>query len=469
MSKNKYIISTLAILLTSILIFFFAPDEECRILLEVLYVIENIYIIYAVKKIHNEYVNGLTIFLFSIFFFNGIRIILDLFGFENICQLDSPFSTETINAFDNNRALLNVIISIYGIALGYSLYKGNINSLKSKFRISLRGPIVWSLLIIGFAAKIYIAYESFSVLSLMSYAETYTEGNKIGGLLRAISYAPILIGLMKISERRRAWLWVIVIWALLNMAGGQRGPGLLLIISILYFAAKLSLFTITRVKVVAGIVIAITLSILVGEIRSESLVKEDANNPVMDFLWEEGSSFSVLQLTIKNEAKLKYEPADLVGGITGLIYHYLPFLSPPHYKESTDALVYQATQIKNWSSYISYMTNSSVYFLGGGMGGNYIGQLYAVGKELWVFIFSLIIGYFLHFINYKMWSQNIIVSYSAFTFFQSLIYIPRDNIFDFVLDFMPSIILITIVLILFISHNLLEGYSTFQLHKRTNV
>ena len=444
-SRGFYIGGLICFLVLACGLFFVIPDDECRIPIEILYIIVNLYILYASKKIFNTLCNGLIIFLFSVFIFNGIRIVFDLFGVDNMRELYSPFTTATITEYNNNRTILNVILCSICVSIGYLRYRSK--NVKEKNTVRLPNPLLWFLFVIGFAAKIYVAYISFTFIMLLSYSEVFTDGIAVNAYLRGLSYLPVFVCLIKLKERKKIWILPMAIWALLHMATGQRGPGLLLLIFLFYYSIKLELVKLSLTKVGIAALVGIFLSIMVGNIRSgEDELTTSTENPVQDFLWQEGSSIIVLQTSIQDCKKLDYHFVDIFSNVTSIFFHYFPFLKSK--KDSDDHMTNQVINYKYWSAYISYKTDPNIYFAGGGMGGNYIGQVYVVGREYLVIIVSILVGMFLVVLENKLLYGSIIMSYIAFSVFQSIIYIPRDNLLDFITDLMPVAIMLLLFLII---------------------
>ena len=282
---------------------------------------------------------------------------------------------------------------------------------------------------------------------LLSYSEVFTDGIAVNAYLRGLSYLPVFVCLIKLKERKKIWILPMAIWALLHMATGQRGPGLLLLIFLFYYSIKLELVKLSLTKVGIAALVGIFLSIMVGNIRSgEDELTTSTENPVQDFLWQEGSSIIVLQTSIQDCKKLDYHFVDIFSNVTSIFFHYFPFLKSK--KDSDDHMTNQVINYKYWSAYISYKTDPNIYFAGGGMGGNYIGQVYVVGREYLVIIVSILVGMFLVVLENKLLYGSIIMSYIAFSVFQSIIYIPRDNLLDFITDLMPVAIMLLLFLII---------------------
>ena len=195
---------------------FFLNDIEASFVLKVLYIILNGYVLLYIKKKYGTYINALSLFLFFVLFFNGSRIILDLFGYDNMREL-YYISQATITEDNNNRAILNVILAIVFLCIGYFCYnKKTIRIYSNEFKIP--NFIIIPLLIIGFIAKIYVSYLSFSFVSMFSYGDVFTEGIPIPTYLSVLSYLPVIVCLYKFKSKKVGfWFFLIILYSLLSM------------------------------------------------------------------------------------------------------------------------------------------------------------------------------------------------------------------------------------------------------------
>lgn len=400
--------------------------EDCCTLLQIIYILQIVLVLLISRYKLNSFVNSLTLFLFFVLFFNGSRIILDLLGYDNMRELYF-FSTATITESNNNRSILVIIVGVTAVTLGYLLYKEK-NAQIITTKLFLPNIIMWFLLIAGFAAHFYLAYQSFSLIMTLSYQDYFTTGIDRPFYIRITSYLPLLVCFCKLREGKTSWIYPIFLYSLLSMATGQRGPGLLLIAISLYYCIKKGLIKINIIKILTFISVMFLLAVMVGEMREDK--EEEGNNYFAEFLWGQGISISVLQLSIQEYEKLDYNFFNLFGNIMEYTRNYIPE-NDEKYKEPLTAL---ALKYKVWSKYISYKVDSVSYYLGGGLGGNYFGQSFVIGKELFVIFVSFIFGIFLHFVEYEMFNKGLICSFLSFVILQSLLYIPRDNLMDFATD-----------------------------------
>ena len=425
------------VLLLALLFFFIPSPPESSTMLKLLYIVINILILVRVKYKYGTFFNLLTIFLVLVLYFNGTRIILDLFGYDDMRRL-SFFSEELISEINNSRALLNINIGIIAVALGYLWLKPG----PSKIEDTSWGNMDVFLLLfflVGFLAKLYVSYLSFSFISLLSYYDFFTEGLVIPKYLKILSSLPVFVCLVKFREGKGGW-WIVAmfVYAILSMATGQRGPGMLLFVMTFYMCVKMNFINVGILNICIIIVFVVATTVVVGMLRVAGDV--DSEFSVLEFLWKQGVSISVLQLTVQHADLLDYNFYDLFGNIS-------QWLDRTFFERGkvVDILTDMANH-KVWSQYVSYRFNPKLFSLGYGLGGNFFGQAYAVGREFAVFVISFFSGLFLHFMEKKLFSKNVIMVYVSFTVLCSFIYIPRDNLLDFVTDFVVPLYVLVIFL-----------------------
>jgi len=417
-----------------------------------MYIFINVYILQLAKIKYGSYVNALTVFLLFVLFFNGTRIVLDLFGYDDMRYLYFV-STQTISEESNNQAILNINIGIISLALGYFLYK---KKCVSHGDIVLPDRLLYVLFLIGFVAKVYVTYLSFSFITLFSYAEVFTTGISIPTYLSVLSYLPVFVCLYKFRQGAGGfWIIAMICYGLLSMATGQRGPGMILIVMTLYYCVKLGLLKVNFIKIFFFGIVTTILLIAVGISRKGNDVDLESIQ-FMDFFWGQSVSIDVLQLSIQDYYELDYNFFDLFGNI-----YYFIDRAIIHRGAHPDFMNEMASQHKMWSSYITYIENPKMYFEGFGLGGNFFAQAFAVGREFGVVLICFFVGFFIHVLERILLSGKILSVFIVFTVFQSIIYIPRDNLFDFVTDMrlpLYFVIIMSFSLIWFKSSNLSKLY-----------
>ena len=450
--KNLYIILIVLLMIVSGGAFLFLSDKECRASQEVLYVLINIVVFLAAKNKSKRNANLVSLFLFSTLFFGGECLPLDLVGYEDITNL-YYFTQTKIAEAHNNRAMMNLNLSLCAVGLGYILYRGrdkiaSVQLLEKKKSFTIHNILLWFFLIIGFTAKLYIAYKAVSLIMSGAYLDYFTEGIQVSRYIRALAILPAFVCFYKIiRERSVIWFWVLVLYAFLSMATGQRGPAMLMILVGVYYSVRYGIIRISLTKVGIMFAIAVPMLILMQQLRAQQDNELD-QDIVTDFFWGNLTSFSVLQIAVEDYDKLDYHVSDFFGNIR---FRLSGFLTGGSFGEAgKDSQTIQAVKYKMWSGYISYHVNSGSYYSGGGMGGNYVGQAYAAGKEPVVLIVAFLVGLFLCWLDRNIITNKVIKGFIIFMIIQSVIYIPRDNLMDFVTDLIEPLIMLMFVYIMYV-------------------
>lgn len=453
--RNFNILLILLLMVVAAGTFFLLPVRDCRAAQEFLFLLINIVVFFAAKYKTNRRVNLISLFLFSTIFFGGECLLLDLVGYEDITSL-KYFTQIRISEPNNNRAMMNLNLSLCAVGLGYMLYNGNKElSFINMKRLSIPNTLICFFLIVGFSAKLYIAYKAISMIMSGSYLDYFTDGISISRYIRALSILPAFICFYKIINQKGAiWFWILVFYSILSMATGQRGPGMLMIMVGMYYSMMYGIIRITLPKLAIMFAVAVPTLIILQQSRAEQENELD-QDIVTDFFWGNLTSFSVLQIAVEDYEKLDYHVIDLFGNIR---FRLSGFLTGGSFGEAgKDSQTIQAVKYKMWSGYISYYVNPQSYYNGGGMGGNYVGQAYAAGKEPVVIIAAFLVGLFLCWLEKNTVTNKVFKGFIVFMIIQSLIYIPRDNLLDFVTDLIEPLIMLMLVYVVYVLFRLLTA------------
>ena len=90
-----------------------------------------------------------------------------------------------------------------------------------------------------------------------------------------------------------------------------------------------------------------------------------------------------------------------------------------------------------------------MYYSGFGIGGSFIGELYTVGKETAQIIGATIMGFiYAKLIKLQASNVSIFKKSIALIFIGSILYIPRDNMLDFLAENVYSILIVGLIGIL---------------------
>ena len=414
---------------------------------EFFYLIINILICHDIKKYKGSYCELILVFLFLLFFFGGVRIVADLFGLgvENIRT--SMFLDKLISEKSTLRTVFNENIAVLGLGIGQFSYYAFFNKTSIIYKplsIRINNLTFYGLLFVGLAVKMYTAALLFTNLVTYGYHAMFSGdgGVSIPIYLRALQLIPIFIILCKVAESKK-WLYLLGFYLLLDLATGQRGFSALTAIAFVYYLTKLQILNLNIAKITVAVVIAMVVFIFMSNFRNEKATTLD-DVVLNEFLWEQGTSINVLQCSIEEAHNLDYSVKDLFGNVYSTFSKF-----DDTYNTEGKTTLEQTLHYKCWSKYISYHMNPSRYWAGLGMGGNYLGQLFVVGREGFLFLVNFLIPFFLGFLEKKVFGKNPISVFFFFNVLLVFLYIPRDNLFQFLTSAIePALVCLLLYLLL---------------------
>ena len=237
------------------------------------------------------------------------------------------------------------------------------------------------------------------------------------------------------------WLFTILLIFVL-LADGKRGPGITFLIVSLWYYLLYKRINFNLIRVLGGAIILFLVLIIIGTFRYKG-GKEIESYSILDFIYKQGVSVQVVSYSIKYSDKIDYSLFDL---IFGKIYKISNVMIMKITGNNPDlSLFSRAHKYKIFSSYISSIVNPDLYIKGFGIGGSYIAQLFSVGKEFGQIIVGFLLGIGYSFLDKLIYSRNRIVIGIVLFLLPSIIYIARDNMFDFIIDSIISIVFFLII------------------------
>jgi len=422
--------------------------------------------------IYGNVVNPLNLFLAMFIFFLLPRVLLDLLNLADIAETTS-FSAYRYQEDVIFRSISNLYLAVISFSVGSVIinkekrivvnnkifinsYMSNLfikrETLSNQSLTQLRkieeervnklllriGNIVlmicFPLLIIYLAIIFrFIIENGYIAFHLNESKVPFSAVFKLTSSLALVGYVFMVIS--NPESKKLYWLYTIFI-VICFMADGRRGPGMtILVVSFWYYLY----YTNKRIrisKLIMVVLIVILLAIFIGNLRYGKSI-DQADFSIFSFIYNQGITFQVVAYTIEYIDKIDYRFLDLFSNVNRMfdvLYHKIIGDIPDLSLET------RAVNSKIYSSYISFVVDRDLYLKGFGIGGSYVAQFFAVGKEFGQIIMGVILGalytYFVNFIN----SKNFIKKALLIITMPSLIYIPRDNIFDFITDFFFSYI-----------------------------
>lgn len=386
-----------------------------------------------------------SLFLSLFIFFLGSRVILDFLGYSDFHEL-TYYKEYTLSNNTACRVILNLNIAVLAYLLGviiFYLKKGrrNLDILRSHSSIFTKNKLIDILFIIGLIYKIFFSVRLFLAIMEKGYlsifqGEIEIEKNILEWFIESFS----LVGLFVYFNRERLmskWLYAcVILYAILSMATGQRGIGLIFIVFSLFYLNKIGKLKITKIKILVFIallyIVSVVIELLRRKIGDDSIDYSILIEGIPNFFWGQGVSISIIAYSIDYNNSLLLSFSDMFGNLRYVFEYYTnKVIGNPM---PSNMINEYALNYKFFSSYISCITNPKLFKLGYGIGGSYIAQLFVLGQEYIQLVGGVIVGYLMSLFYSFLSSNKIFVRFLGFSFLLSFIYIPRDNLFDFLTE-----------------------------------
>ena len=415
---------------------------QTKDILEILFFFVVIQSFFLHTYFHKTWQNLNNLFVAFFFLFLGTRFLFDFFSEKyDVCHFEF-FLNRQVSLNVINRTLLNLMIALCGFNIGALCYR-QYKNIKEDTPISnipsfnsLPNFWVYSLLAIGFVAKLYYSYQAFNAMLTYGYLSFFIEGFDINRnilMMFAETFYEIAIFIIisRTKKIKKIDIFFIASYCIMSLATGQRGLAMLSVIFIIFYLIKLGKLKIKLLHVVSLVILLFVISQITGNVRSgENIYLSDIFNSFIDFFYGQAISITVLVATIDYDSQIDFSFWDLFGHIRYLIEYYwskFTLQTPP-----ICDLTAQAEEYKWYGQYISSLTNQAMYYKGLGLGSSYIGQFYAVGKESVQFLGGIFVGYLAELFYYTLESNNALKRFYAFHALTIFIFIPRANLFEFI-------------------------------------
>lgn len=443
MERATQLILILAAIVIGYVLPILGKDTRISILiLETVYVYQllfwSIYFNNRYKRIYNFHF--LVVLTFG--FFLGPRIILDLLGQADI-RLTNFFTNYKVSYQTIQITLTNINLAMYFFFLPSVFTKINLTNNGKAQGISKKNIQIWqklSMLITPII--ILIIYLKIKFLLENGYLAFHMGEEKIlfsafFELLIIFYYLMFIFQLFHLRKLNINIFWLHFITLTVVLASdGRRGPAMIQVLLTIYFLQDYYQKNISiRKLMIIGSFLA-TLLIFVGSLRFRN---RGFDFSFVGFFYAQGISIQSIFYSIDYERTLNYKTIDLFSAtfrslkvITDKIIFY----------DKNFNLNSMIEDYKIYSTYLSSKVNSDMYYSGFGIGGSYIGELYAVGKEKAQIIGSFIMGLiYTKLVTLQHSNIRIEKKAIALIFIGSIVYIPRDNMLDFLAENVFEIII----------------------------
>lgn len=372
--------------------------------------------------VNSKFTDPMMVLLVTLFIFNIGRVILDIFGMAEFDQI-TWFAYYKIDNLTKFKTIMMLIFTLNSLNFGYYIFVGfsrkyiiyqdkfNIEEDKKLYKIAKK---IFYISSIPYLYKnIYIGI----IVMLNGYTSLYQAEVSVpgGSLVNIFSYIfkfsfYILLSSMPPRKRLEKPIMIYLLCLIISLLTGVRGFVLSEIIMIVTYLSYRNDFKINFKKLIILGISMISISFFVGNIRSGNgnySKTEYEKNFIIEFIEQQGYSLNVLSLSIEKSDDLGFTPGYVLhpvffGDFGKLIEH--KFENIRLYGVITNSLGHK----------LSYLVNKYIFMDGGGLGGNYIAELYLITGASSVIIGNLLIGMGLAFIKSRMLNNRIILYFSLY-------------------------------------------------------
>ena len=417
--KIIYVIISLVL---SVLSFLFSQVKE----IEVICCIVFLLCLLCRKK--GEGFSVYTILLFTVFLFGVVDILGDLLGIYDI----SRFTKFSIYKFSDDLLLISirsVIFFLDGILIAHFIFnqRSDFSYLSLQQKKQSFSPSIKRVMFFVFYVLFIPAVIKSSILVASSYLYGYVASVHLANRLEINGFVNILansfeiLGLLCLyaADDNKKFRKIAILYAIpqvLAILTGQRGPGIIIVITLLWiyncYYKKINLKT----WVIAA-VLCLAVVMLVGIDRELANAEGNLIQMVISFVLNQGESFHVLNMTVLFMDNFTNKVPFLFGYFTDI------FASGENY--TTEAILN-----KNYLAFhLAYLAYPSAYYSGLTIGTNMIAELYELVGGYYILIMpcSAILMYLCDYFTKNLY-KNPVVFAIGFQYIMYFIYSPRSSV-----------------------------------------
>lgn len=296
-------------------------------------------------------------------------------------------------------------------------------------------PVLTVLLAVTLPCALYMQAKIVLVRGGMAYTSGYLINVDVPGIIKAgyYIYSTVVLLFLALKPPKKQLYFVlftyIIIEGGLQLFQGRRALFASTILFVVWYMYKYNDEEKMKLKYALRIV-----AILLGLIVLFFVVEQvrDSNSTALSLrlfrrvLVSTGGSDSVIANTIYRKTEF---PA------SGIAYLLNPWLNNPignilTGKTSTGQGMAYLNQHNSFSHWISYLTQSSLYLSGHGMGSCYLAETWLAFGVIGVFLVSIVMGWVINKLNSIEFNDNVFRSGLVFFIVRRLFTLPRDGLFS---------------------------------------
>ena len=412
---------------------FYLDVECCLYTLKYISIAVFIYVLYSVRRVGTEYYEPIFLFLILFLIFLLNKVILEIFfDFGNVA--DVGFFVE--NSFDSlivTKVLLLLIISMFGVHIGYIVSFKKTDFIAQNFHVSKRHIRI--LFIIIFLTYPVIGNYYFNTVQYvadngyLAYHRGEISPKSFSVfILEQFFWIAASLYLASIPKMRNFFIFLLfVIFPILIMMilSGKRGIPVAIFFSMFWYFHHVYNVKVNFIIYLILTPIVSLLLLAVGYMRHGDKIGEsgaDLAQLLLIFFNQQASSLNTLIYSIEfqgNEALSEYSFWSIFADITILLDKaYRRIFS------MEELSIEEKMQKYEYSGYlVTDVLDNSLLTEGMSVGTSYITELYLIGSVFGVVIGSVILGYFFGKANYII--KNYFGFFVMISLIPSIIYLPR--------------------------------------------
>lgn len=327
--------------------------------------------------------------------------------------------------------------------LSYLFFACRVTGIKKREVVNKRDyyqalrPLVLVLLILTFPCALYMQAKVVLVRSGMSYTSGYLVNVDVPAVVKVGYYiysGVILVFLVLKPTKKQLWIvlgtYLLVEGGLQLLQGRRALFASTLLFSIWYLLKyynikKISPKLLFRIGIIAfGLVV---LFFVVEQMRDEKGFVLSSNF-IERFLVSTGGSDSVIANTIARKDKFpengfKYLLDPISNNIIGNLI----------LRKGSVAQGLEYLELHNsFAHWLSYLTESSLYLSGHGMGSCYLAEMYLAMGMVGVFLISIVLGLVLHILDINIFHLRFYQAVLVLFFIRRVFTLPRDGLLSWI-------------------------------------
>lgn len=446
---------TIVLSIIQIIMLMFSGTDEVNVVNNVAFY--NNYILISLIMASLIIRGGAEHFLAIMFF---LCFFIFLMGQKLFMKEKNVFLTFSRTELNSNQFVIFVSIIFIGIVITYLSYllacdndkrlKNNVMMMVSNY--SLLQPVIKVLYLCTLPCAVYMQIKVVVVRSALSYTAGYLINVEVPTVIKIGYYlfSSFTLLYLAIKPPKRDVYFIIITLLVLEggvqLLQGRRAFFASTLFFVIWYLIKYYKIEVVHLTGIIGIILGgillIVLFFFIEMQRSDiNIGKVHLSYIIQKFMVSTGGSDSVIGNTIAHGEDFPK---------AGIWYLIDPIINNPiSVILSGKSGISQGSQylqnFNNFSHWISYLTERSLYSSGHGMGSSYLAEIYLAFGLIGVIIISIFLGKIIHIVAGINLHKNLFKTTIAFLLVRNLFTLPRSGLFSWFGDFTYMIVAFCII------------------------